>query len=149
MSIKQQVYHHCLGLLQNKQKVLEDALKQALESGNQDSKSSAGDKHETAKAMLQLEQEKLAKQIQTIEQQTALLYQYAPATKHSSVVSGSLVQTNRGYFYIAVGLGKLSIDNINCFAISAQSPIGQVLLNKQVNDRIVFNQIEYAILEIL
>ena len=62
MLLKQNIYSQCLLILNQKIEELNSALATATESANNETKSSAGDKHETARAMMQLEQEKLSLQ---------------------------------------------------------------------------------------
>ena len=61
--LKDLLFAHCQHYIKAKQLLLEkqkEALQLALTS---ESKSSAGDKHETGRAMIQLEREKLGNQI--------------------------------------------------------------------------------------
>jgi hypothetical protein len=138
-----------LQLILDKQTILQDALAQATEASNQDSKSSAGDKHETGKAMMQLEQEKLGKQLQDLNSQIDLLYKIMDFKSPSSAQLGSLITTNHGVFYLTIGLGKIEINDATYFAISPQSPIGLQMMNKKVNEKFVMNQKEYLIDEII
>jgi Transcription elongation factor, GreA/GreB, C-term len=125
--------------------VLQEALAQAAEASNQDSKSSAGDKHETSKAMMQLEQEKLGKQLQDINTQIDLLHKIADFKNPSSVQLGSLITTNLGLFYLAIGLGKIEIDGATYFAISPQSPIGLQMVGKKVGESFEVNGRSYTV----
>jgi transcription elongation GreA/GreB family factor len=65
------------------------------------------------------------------------------------VVLGSIVKTNMMNFYISTSIGKIDIDDETYYAISVNSPIGQLLKNKTVNDRFEFNQNKYIITEII
>jgi transcription elongation GreA/GreB family factor len=65
------------------------------------------------------------------------------------VVLGSIVKTNMMNFYISTSIGKIDIDDEVYYAISVNSPIGQLLKNKTVNDRFEFNQNKYIITEII
>jgi hypothetical protein len=60
--IKTAVYHHCESYLRQKAKGYLSQDQSLLESLDSEGKSSAGDKHETGRAMIQLEREKLAQQ---------------------------------------------------------------------------------------
>ena len=60
--IKTAVYHHCKSYLRQKAKGYLSQDQSLLESLDSEGKSSAGDKHETGRAMIQLEREKLAQQ---------------------------------------------------------------------------------------
>lgn len=65
------------------------------------------------------------------------------------VVLGSIVKTNMMNFYISTSIGKIDIENETYYAISVNSPIGQLLKNKTVNERFEFNQNKYIITEII
>ncbi len=66
-----------------------------------------------------------------------------------SVILGSIVKTNTTNFYIAISIGKITVNNEDYFAISLSSPIGQLLKNKTVGETIEFNQNKYTIKAIL
>ncbi|WP_372754964.1 hypothetical protein [Mariniflexile sp.] len=65
------------------------------------------------------------------------------------VMLGSIVKTNVMNFYIATSIGKIELDDQVFYAISVNSPIGQLLINKPVNTSFEFNQNKYVITEII
>ncbi|GAA4808441.1 hypothetical protein [Litoribaculum gwangyangense] len=67
----------------------------------------------------------------------------------NDVVLGSLVKTNLMNFYISTSIGKIDLEGESYYAISLNSPIGQLLRNKLVNDQFEFNQSKYIIKEII
>ena len=119
-----------------------DALQKRFDDLNtdlaSDHKSSAGDKHETGRAMIQLEQEKLSSQLSQFSQQKETISKLNAETT-AKVQLGSVVKTSNGTFFISIGLGKVTIGNETIFCISASSPIGQLLLSKKKGDTIKFN----------
>lgn len=105
-----------------------------------DSKSSAGDKHETSRAMVHLEQEKLGKQISLLKQHLGLLNSIRINSKTcEKVETGALVVTNQGKFIISVSHGKIELNNEVYFAVSPSSPIIQKILGLKENDTVMFN----------
>ncbi len=126
---------------------LQASINQAREAANDDTKSSAGDKHETGRAMAQLEQEKLGKQLQELYTQAELLKRI-PEVNTAIVAVGSVVSCSTMNYYMAIAIGKLNLSNEAYFAISAQSPIGQLLLGKKAGDSIVFNGNRQEILSV-
>lgn len=66
----------------------------------------------------------------------------------NEVLLGSLVKTNVMHFYISTSIGKIELDNEVFYAISVNSPIGQLLMNKTINSTFEFNQNKYIISEI-
>jgi len=71
-----------------------DALQESLLS---QTKSSAGDKHETGRAMAQLEQEKLSRQLTETRKSLEGFKQIDPKKEFTQVAYGSLVITNPLY----------------------------------------------------
>lgn len=111
-------------------------------------KSSAGDKHETSRAMTQLEQEKLSTQLSQFGIQKEIISKLN-LSKSDKVQLGSIVKTTQGVFFISIGLGKIEINNNDIYCISASSPIGQLLLNLEVGKSYTFNGKTNTIVEIL
>ena len=62
---------------------------------------------------------------------------------------GSLVITDTLQFFIAISLGKIEIDNNTYYAISLQSPIGQLLKQKTEGEQFEFNGTKYTIKKII
>ena len=126
--------------------LIADDLSTSLQTST---KSSAGDKHETSRAMTQLEQEKLGKQQKTLHQSLAVLSSIDPSKKSNSVELGSLVETDKMTFFVSIGIGKLQLkDHKELFCISSMSPIAQQLLGKKKGDSVQINQLTYTILSV-
>ncbi len=123
-----------------------DDLNKALKS---ESKSTAGDKHETGRAMAQLEQEKLSNQLLQIVNLKEALAKVDPKEDHKRVQYGSLVNTSNGVFFFSVGLGKIEINGYDVFCITATTPLGQLLIGKRRGDTIKMGSKAMKILDIL
>jgi len=115
---------------------------------NSETKSSAGDKHETGRAMIQLELEKLGNQIHKIELNYQRLNTIKDFKTSSSVGLGSIIFTDKANYYLAVAADSCKINSKVFYCISSQSPIGKLLFGKKINQSIRFNDIESIILEI-
>ena len=113
-----------------------------------ETKSSAGDKHETGRAMLQLEREKLGKQLWEAEKTAQLLRRIPLSTPSDRAVLGSLVQTDTGFYYIAISAGKVELNGQTVFCISARTPIAQKLLGRTIGGSFWMNEIEQTVLAI-
>lgn len=113
-----------------------------------DAKSSAGDKHETGVAMAHLEQEKIGKQLQLVESMLSTVNKLTPLAS-PKIQPGNLIHTSSGWYFLSVGLGKIEVDEKTIYCLSSQSPIGQLLLGKQANDQIRWQDKIITILEIL
>ena len=147
--IKQALYKKCLEYADQRIHIIQSAIDEAVESANDDTKSSSGDKHETGRAMAQLEQEKSSKQLNEAIEFKNVLEKINPEQKSEKILLGSLVYTNKGVFYISVAAGKLIIEDQAFFAISPTSPLAMKLIGSRANNEIDFNGTNYKIVEIV
>ena len=117
----------------------EEAIQGAQHSANEETKSSAGDKYETGRAMAQLEIEKNTTQLSEAKRLKKALEQIVSDRKYPSVQPGSVVLTNQGNFYVAISAGPFTIENKVYFAVSPASPIGQKLVGLGSGDSFNLN----------
>lgn len=142
---KQKLIQACSDYLKDKINSLNTIINEVTESSNSESKSSAGDKHETSKAMMQLEIEKLGGQLKEVELQLAEFEKINFNKIVQSVEQGSLVETNKGYFLIASSIGKITVDDKTVFVISGKSPLAVAFVGRQQKDSLSFNGVGYVI----
>lgn len=132
------------GRLQNVQNQIKD-LQDALGS---ETKSSAGDKHETGRAMIQLEREKAGNRLAEIEK-TKVILTKIDVLKPSEVSGlGSIVFTDQANYFISVSLGQIEVDGTVFYAISSQTPIGILLNGKRKGDEISFREQKIKVFEV-
>lgn len=144
LKFKQQLHQHCIQLVDIKIIDIKNSLNDIQNAANNDTKSTAGDKHETSRAMAHLEIEKLTKQLnENIKLKETLIK--IDIDNSDSIKTGSLIKTNKGYFYLAISLGKLSFKNFEIYAMSPASPIGKLFLNKKEKETFSFNNTCYVI----
>ncbi len=149
MTLKAQLHAQCALFIHNRIVMLEKALAEATAAGNDETKSTAGDKHETGRAMAQLEQEKNAYQLQDARQLNATFSKITTEDNSDTVLLGSVVRTTKGNFYIAVAAGKLVVGEEFFTAISLASPLGKAILGKRVGDTVTINNQDLQLLEVL
>lgn len=148
MELKDKIHKTLMDILERKVEETKKTILLVKESMS-DTKSSAGDKHETGRALMQIELDKNESHLiktMRLKKELSLL---KTKKEFCKVEFGSLVITNYENYYISIGLGKLNIDNENYYAISLASPIGQVIQNKTVGDVIHFQNREIMIQEIV
>jgi hypothetical protein len=104
-----------------------------------ETKSSAGDKHETGRAMLQLEMEKAGQQLAGITQMQVVLSKIDISKTSKNACLGSVIITAKVSYFLSISAGQLVVADKSYFAISISSPIGKLLLGKQEKDMISFN----------
>ncbi|WP_394991155.1 transcription elongation factor [Emticicia sp.] len=114
------------------------AMEAAKNSANEEGKSSAGDKYETARAMGQLDREMNGRMYEQARQERLLLDKIDLQTVFSKVAFGALVETSMGHFLVTIGVGIVEFEGKNTMAISPQSPIGQVIAGKVAGDSFDF-----------
>ena len=138
MKEKQALIDHCQALLDEKIKSNEIALDGVKSSIQNETKSSAGDKFETARATLQREIDRLKGSIIKLKQQVHLLKQ-TPLIDCNTVSPGALVKSGSGTYFISIGLGKIKIEDQNYYAISPQAPIYLAMRDKKEKETFTFN----------
>lgn len=133
---KSDYWNETLKHLMGKMAELELALKDTQDSANSDTKSSAGDKHETSRAMAHIENERLANQLKALQNQVETLQKINPAITSESINFGSLVDCESIVFFLSVGIGNIKTERSSFFAIATDSPLGKSMLGKKVGDTI-------------
>ncbi|MFN3405996.1 MAG: 3-oxoacyl-ACP synthase [Cytophagaceae bacterium] len=149
MNSKNKYHSLCYSFVEERISSAQKAIASAQAAANDETKSSAGDKYETGRAMMQLEIEKNTVQLGEALKLKQVLDQIDPEKKHEVVSLGSLVTTNEGKFYISISAGQLTTSGEKFFAISAVSPIGKMLMGKRRNDSFEFNGRKYVVEEVL
>ncbi len=146
---KKQVHEQCIAIATQKCFEINKNIFRVQESLSAESKSSAGDKHETGRAMLQLEREKLGLQLKNAEQVLGVLQKINPTQQHIKATMGSLIKTENGYYYLSAFLGQIILEGKSIFVISKQSPIGSLIYGKSVGERFEFNNNLQTVLEVI
>ena len=149
MHWKKEVYNFCCEILVERINEAQRAIDAAQDDSNSETKSSAGDKYETGRAMAQLEKERHARRQAALEDMLTNLRQIGCSPSKEWVTAGALVQTTRGVYFVSVGLGTITIDSQTYHCLSQQSPFGQALLDLEVGDELDFRGISHEILHIL
>ena len=147
-AIKKSIYNKLLNITESKIKNLQNDINSKIISRDSDTKSSAGDKHETSRAKIQIEIDQLYKQLFNLNQRIQVLSKIEIKKKFKSVGLGSLVHTNIGIYFIAIGHGQISFEKNKYYAISLASPLGLKLRDKFVGDEFTFNSSNYRVIKI-
>jgi len=147
--LKRAAYQQLTAIVQKKIDVANSSLTAAIEGRDNQTKSTAGDKHETGRAMMQIEQQRNEIQLGKAILLKKELKQLDLEKTFQKVQLGALVVTNRGNYFISIGIGKIIVAEQNIYAISLLSPIGKTLLNKQIGEVMKFQNKEITIQEIV
>lgn len=139
MSIKEELYKQCESYVDKRLQTVEETIASHQKSLQSETKSSAGDKHETGRAILQLEMEKASQQLSGIAQMKEVLAKLKIDTTSEVACLGSVVETSTTNYFISMSVGLLTVDNKKHFAISPSSPIGKLILGKKIGESFDFN----------
>ena len=150
LSLRQKLFNACVEYVNLRIDTSKQAMADAQESANAEEKSSAGDKYETGRAMMQIERDKAAQQLNEAMKLKQVLDQINNTEVRQSVVSlGSVVITSSApHFYVAISAGKIQVEGVEYIALATQSPIGKALLGLKVKDTFTYNNKSCTISEI-
>ena len=137
--IKKELYKQCQNFVNNRLQTVQDIISSNQKALQSETKSSAGDKHETGRAMLQLEMEKAGQQLLGITQMKEVLAKIDDSKNSNIAHLGSVIETNIANYFLSISAGKLICNNKIFYAISVSSPIGKHLLGKTISDVFTFN----------
>ncbi|WP_299550922.1 3-oxoacyl-ACP synthase [Seonamhaeicola sp.] len=148
MNIKKELYNQCILFIENRLQTVQNTLNGIQEALTTETKSTAGDKHETGRAMLHLEREKAGHQLAETQRLKAILAKINVAKTPDIVSLGSVVYTSELNYFMAISAGELKVENETFYAISPGTPIGQLLLGKTMGDTINFRNQAFVIQKI-
>ncbi|WP_298893749.1 3-oxoacyl-ACP synthase [uncultured Psychroserpens sp.] len=148
MDTKEKLYYQCQEFIDDRLQAVQKTIHEIQESLTSETKSSAGDKHETGRAMLQLEREKTGQQLAEIQRINQLLSKIDVSNTSKAIGLGSVVMTTNANYFIAISAGELKVSNQVFYAISAHTPIAQLLLGKSIGDDIQFRNQDFKIIEV-
>lgn len=114
-----------------------------------ETKSSAGDKYETAREMIAQARNLIGHNLAETDAHLDAVERMAAAPLRDKVHFGSLVETSLGWFLVGAALGELDIQGIPVRAISLASPMGTVLKGRGAGESIPWRGASFDILRIL
>ena len=149
MTIREALFQACDSYLKERIRTIQSHIDDIQEALSSETKNTSGDKHETGRAMLQLERENAGQQLADLEIKRDKLSKIKGNKLSDKVGLGSVVFTTNANYFIAVSAGVLSVDNDNFYAVSPETPIAKGLLLKGVNDVVQFRDQNFTITKIL
>ncbi|NCO64174.1 MAG: 3-oxoacyl-ACP synthase [Flavobacteriales bacterium] len=138
LDLKKQLYNQCFDFIENRFITIKNSINDIQEALNSETKNSSGDKHETGRAMLQIDLEKAGNQLNEILKIKDILKKVDITKRSDTVRLGSVVYTSKFNYFIAISAGSLLFEDQNFYAIATDTPIGQLLATKHAGDQIVF-----------
>ena len=111
------------------------ALDELSSSLSKETKSTAGDKHETGRAMVQREMEQAGERLARCEAMQSAFVRLDMRRVRSEVVPGAVLLSGDARLLIGVGFGPFEVPELGRFqAISADAPIAQALAGSRVGE---------------
>lgn len=146
--LKRTLFNISQNYTQERIKTADSALADNRASLEDDSKSSAGDKYETSREMIQQEVVRNELLLADARQMEVVLSKINIDQTYETIQNGSLAITNNGSFFFSIAGGKFQVDKKDYFIISINSPLGQLFKDKKAGEAIVFNGKKYSIKEV-
>lgn len=115
-----------------------DYLVGLIDSRNNDTKSSAGDKYETGRSMMQQEIDRAEDRLQQLKIQLNELERLSVKNVSSLCEKGAIVFLDEDVFLLGPAIGKIEVQEYILFSISMGSPLGQLLAGKKEGDEVQY-----------
>tara|TARA_R100000935_G_scaffold46646_1_gene70150 strand:+ start:459 stop:902 length:444 start_codon:yes stop_codon:yes gene_type:complete len=146
--MKEQLFKACESYLEEKIARISHSILDLEAALTNESKSSAGDKYETGREMINIEIQKLSTQLQQF-QQLQITLQVAKRNVTTEIIKmGSLVEATNANYFISIPVGEVAINDKKVYVIGSSSPIARALIGKSVGDTFSFNSVSGAIISI-
>ena len=110
LKMKQQLFEACSDIVNERSRIITQSMESHKKALFSETKSSAGDKHETGRAMIQLEMEKAGQQLESIHQMKKLLGKIELVVHREIISLGSLAITDKGNYYLSLSIGQVDIE---------------------------------------
>ena len=140
LPLKPACHAACLAYVHERLAAARAGMAAAQEASNSETKSSAGDKYETGRAMAQQERDRHAAQLHEAQKLLADLQKINPELPSDAVRLGALAATSLGTCYVSIGAGRLRTAGGQEFlAVSAAAPLVRALAGRRAGEEAAFN----------
>ena len=145
MTLKENIKTLCVQRLNDKIDAFKSIIEELSVNAQNDAKSSAGDKHETALSMMHLEQENISSKIRESIDLLEIISKVNIEKKSNVIEFGSVVQLNSVYLFIGAALPKIEVEGISVLPISIDAPIAKKALGRKMGDMFTFNNNDFTV----
>ena len=146
--VKRELYRLLLNRVDEEIAALEHNVRTLQLSANEETKSSAGDKYETGRAMIQNEIEQIGIRLKEKIKVRERLKTFHVDLKYDHIQAGALAETSAGNFFFLVNGGEFVINGKKFMTVSISSPLGKVLHGHGNDAEVVLNNREIKINDI-
>ena len=147
-NIKPQLINSCENYLQERMARVQAVIDDLQEALKLETKCSMGDKYETGRAMLHLEFEKLAGQMEEYKKLKKTLSLISSKKVPENVTFGTAVKTNVANYFLSIPAGEIAVNTEKFYAVGSNSPIAKALMGKTEQEEVMFNGKKIKIQEI-
>ena len=147
--MREKLLAKCADYVEERVSRLQSSIKDLEHDLGNETKSSAGDKYETSREMMNTEINKLQNQLQSFKKLKEVLAVIENRKVSTTVQLGSIVKTDAANYFISIPVGEIKVEEEKFYAIGLNSPIGKLLLGKEKGEQFIFQQKEFSIKKIL
>ncbi|HIB37259.1 MAG TPA: transcription elongation factor [Mesonia sp.] len=147
--MREKLLAKCADYVEERVSRLQSSIKDLEHDLGNETKSSAGDKYETSREMINTEINKLQNQLQSFKKLKEVLAVIENRKASTTVQLGSIVKTDAANYFISIPVGEIKVEDEKFYAIGLNSPIGKLLLGKEEGVQFIFQQKEFSIKKIL
>jgi hypothetical protein len=148
IAFKMQLKDKCINLIQERMNSLRKSMNDAQDLANEETKSSAGDKYETTRAMGHLEKDMYARQLVETGKEMASLMGIDCSIINTTVAPGSLLRCKSISYFVLAGIGKIDFNGELIYVISPNAPVAKSIIGKTKGDIVYINNVMQEIKEI-
>ena len=148
-TIKEALYNQCFDYVATRMQAAQQGIDEATQAAKDETKSSAGDKYETGREMMQQETDRNMAQLNEANKLKVALNKINISSVTNKADVGSLVVTDNGNFYIAISAGMLTVNDDKYFAVSPVSPIGMMLRGQKEGGEFKLNDKIYHVKQVV
>jgi hypothetical protein len=146
LKLKQKVLDACFEqqnkVMQNLKVVMEEVADSAEEYGL------PKDLYDSYRNQMMSKRDMFAQQLQKIQEQVDILRRVDMTRTYNNVRFGSIVITETQRIFIAAGIGKIAVDGVEYFVISALVPFYSAIDGKKTGDTFDFRGKKETIIEV-
>ena len=148
MKVREELLRSCHTYVNERILRLEASVRDLEHDLGNETKSSAGDKYETSREMINAEISQLERQLKEFKKLKGILSLPQLQKASTAIQLGSIVITNAANYFVAIPVGEVNIDKEKFYAIGINSPMAQLLNGKQKGDVFTFREKEVKILDV-
>ena len=146
--LKEQLLKHCQATVHEQIDGAKRGIDAADEAVKSETKGSAGDKHETGRAMIHLEKEQHIRRLNEALANERALQSIATKQVCEEIMEGAVVHTSAGHYFISISTDKIALQGKTYTPISLSSPLGEEIEGCVAGDTVSFRGRDIKILEV-